>query len=395
MAFLHGISVTEVTPQARLVATVATATIGLVATAPAANAAAFPLNRPVLVSEGTGGLTIADAIVAAGDTGTLRQVLQAIAGKVRAPIVVVRVAPGANADATETAVIGADVAGVRTGMQALLTAAGRVSVKPRIIGAPGLETADVIQALATLGGKLRAMAYARALGDDVATVRTFREGFTSRELMLIHPDFTTRDAAGVVAPSFVAAHALGMRALIDQAQGWNKTLSNVPVPGVVGTSRDIGFDLQDPDCDANLLNAADVTTIVPIAGELRFWGSRTCAGAGQADFVFESATRTAHILADTLAEGMVWALDKPLRPSLARDIVERINEKLREETRAGRILGATAFFDPARNIAADLKVGKLAISYRYTPTPPLEQLGLFQEITDEFLADFSTQVVSG
>ncbi len=41
MSFLHGINVREVTRQQRSIATVATAVIGLVATAPAADAAAF------------------------------------------------------------------------------------------------------------------------------------------------------------------------------------------------------------------------------------------------------------------------------------------------------------------------------------------------------------------
>ncbi len=69
-----------------------------------------------------------------------------------------------------------------------------------------------------------------------------------------------------------------MRALIDQEQGWHKTLSNVPLPdstagtGVVGATKDISFDIQDADCDANQLNAARITTLVPISGRLRFWG---------------------------------------------------------------------------------------------------------------------------
>ena len=47
-------------------------------------------------------------------------------------------------------------------------------------------------------------------------------------------------------------------------------------------------------------------------------------------FAFESATRTAQILADTMAEGHFWAVDKPLHPSLVKDILEGINAKFRE-----------------------------------------------------------------
>ena len=125
MTFFHGISVTEVSPARRTIATVATAVIGLVATAPAADAAIFPLDTPVKVT------VLRDAIAAAGATGTLRAALEAIADQVRTTVVVVRVAPGADADATEAAVIGADVNGVKTGMQALLAAEAQISISSR------------------------------------------------------------------------------------------------------------------------------------------------------------------------------------------------------------------------------------------------------------------------
>ncbi|HET9511390.1 MAG TPA: phage tail sheath subtilisin-like domain-containing protein [Sphingomonas sp.] len=390
----HGISVTETSATGIGIGIVATACIGLVATAPAANADAFPLNTPVLVGGATSAMTLADAMGAAGATGTLVGTLRAIADQVRAPVVIVRVAPGADAAATNTAVIGADVAGIKTGMQALLAAEAQVGVRPRIIGAPGLDTKPVALALAAVAKRLRGMAYAAAIGADRAAVITYRGDFAQRELMLIWPDFTAPlGAGGTDVPSFAVARALGLRAAIDQTQGFHKTLSNVPVAGVDGLTKDVGFDLQDPDADAAVLNAAGVTTIVRLSGELRFWGNRTCAPLNN-DFTFESATRTAQVLADSIVGGLIWAIDKPLLPSLARDIVEQINEAFRRLKRAGYILGAEAWFDPARNPTDQLRAGKLAISYRYTPVPPLEFLGLEQQITDEYLADFGLIVAN-
>jgi phage tail sheath protein FI len=380
----HGISLTEIPSTSRTIATVASAMIGIVATAPAANADAFPLNTPVKV---TG---LADAILAAGADGTLKGALQAIADQVHTPVIVVRVAPGADAAATSAAVIGADVAGLKTGMQALLAAEAQVGIRPRIIGAPGLDTENVAKALAVVAKKMRAMAYAGAVGATRQAVLAYRAKFTERELMLIWPDFTAPlGVAGADVPSFAAARALGLRALIDQTQGFHKTLSNVPVAGVDGLTKDVQFDIADPDSDAAILNAAGVTTMVRINGELRFWGNRTCAPV-DSDFTFESATRTAQILGDSLVAGMIWAIDKPLTPSLAKDIVAEINEAFRALARAGRILGAIATFNPDKNPVASLKAGQLVISYRYTPVPPLEALGLEQEISDEFLQDFAT-----
>ncbi|KQN29697.1 phage tail sheath subtilisin-like domain-containing protein [Sphingomonas sp. Leaf38] len=385
MTYLHGISVAEIAGTSRTIRTVATAVIGLVVTAPAADAAAFPVNRPVLITD------IEGAIVKAGNTGTMKGVLNAIADQVRAPIVVVRVAPGADATATNLAVIGTDVNGQKTGMQALLAADNVVGVRPRIIGAPGLDTQPVATQLAAVAKRLRAMAYASAIGANRDAAIAYRANFTARELMLIYPDFTTPvGVLGEAEPSYAVARALGLRALIDQEQGWHKTLSNVPVRNVTGLTKDVQFDLQDPDADANLLNAADVTTIVRLNGELRFWGNHTCST--NPDFMFESATRTAQILADTIVAGVVWAIDKPLLPSLARDIVEQINAAFRKLKTAGQILGGEAWFDTNKNPVASLKVGKLLLNYKYTPVPPLEQLGLEQEITDEYLADFGQLV---
>jgi phage tail sheath protein FI len=385
--FHHGISVTEAASASRTLRTVATAIIGLVATAPAAQADAFPLNTPVLVTD------IEAAIIAAGNTGTLRAALEGIADQVRAPVVVVRVAPGADANATNLAVIGTDTLAGRTGMQALLGADAIVRVRPRIIGAPGLDTQPVTTQLAAVAKKLRGMAYTQAIGADLAALAAYRANFTARELMLIYPDVTVADGVlGATKPAFAVAHALGLRALIDQTQGWHKTLSNVPLQGVSGLTKPVQFDIQDQDCDANVLNNADITTLVRINGKLRFWGNHTCAEDD--DFTFESATRTAQVLADTVAEGMTWAIDKPLTPGLARDIVERINGKLRDLKSAGQILGGESWYDTARNPTDQLKLGRMTISYRYTPVPPLEQLGLQQEITDEYLADFASQVAN-
>lgn len=388
----HGITVTESKTASRLIATIATACIGLIVTAPAADATAFPLDKPVLIDEAPGRIDMTNALAKIGATGTGAKVLAAIAATVRTPVVVVRVAPGADAAATSTAVVGTSNAGVRTGLQALLAAEAQTGIRPRILAAPGLETQAVTEALAVVAGRLRAMAYARAIGADLTTLAAYRAGFTQRELMLLYPDLKVTDAAGAIVPSFAAAHAVAMRALIDQTQGWHKTLSNVPIPAVVGTTFDVPFDLQDPAADANRLNADEITTVVRLNGDLRFWGSRTCST--DADFYFESAVRTAQIIADTIAGGLIWAIDKPLTPSLAKDIVEECNSKFRALARDGQILGATAWFDPTRNPVDQLKAGKLGIRYRYTPVPPLEHLHLSQEITDEFLADFATLVAA-
>ncbi|HAV1709706.1 phage tail sheath C-terminal domain-containing protein, partial [Enterobacter hormaechei] len=220
----------------------------------------------------------------------------------------------------------------------------------------------------------------------------YRDNFSQRELMVIWPDFLAWDTvANDTATAYATARALGLRAKIDQEQGWHKTLSNVGVNGVTGISKSVFWDLQEPGTDADLLNEAGVTTLIRRDG-FRFWGNRTCSDDPL--FLFENYTRTAQVIADTMAEAHMWAVDKPITATLIRDIVDGINAKFRELKTNGYIVDATCWFDEEANDEATLKAGKLYIDYDYTPVPPLENLTLRQRITDKYLANLISSVNS-
>lgn len=219
---------------------------------------------------------------------------------------------------------------------------------------------------------------------------TYRENFSQREGMLIWPDFTGWDTVlNAEATAYATARALGLRSKIDEQTGWHKSLSNVGVNGVTGISADVFWDLQDPATDAGLLNQNDVTTLIRKDG-FRFWGSRCLSDDPL--FAFENYTRTAQVLMDTMAEAHMWAVDKPLNPSLARDIIEGIRAKMRSLVSQGYLIGGDCWLDESVNDKDTLKAGKLTIDYDYTPVPPLENLMLRQRITDQYLVNFASQV---
>jgi phage tail sheath protein FI len=382
----HGVRVVEINTGSRPVRTVATAVIGMVCTAEDADAATFPLNKPVLLTD------VLTASGKAGAKGTLAKSLDAIADQSSPVAVVVRVAEGADAAATSSNVIGGVTAGGQyTGLKALLAAEAQLGVRPRILGVPGLDSLPVATELVAIAQKLRGFAYVNAWECETVTEAiAYRENFGARELMTIWPDFINFDTAlSADAPAAAVARALGLRAKIDQQTGWHKTISNVAVNGVTGLSKDVYWDLQSPDTDAGLLNAADVTTLIRRDG-FRFWGSRTCSDDPL--FAFENYTRTAQVLADTMAENHFWAVDKPMHPSLVRDIVEGINAAFRDLIRQGYLIGGECWYDEAANDKDTLKSGKLFLDYDYTPVPPLENLMLRQRITDRFLVDFASRV---
>ncbi|MBL0229469.1 MAG: phage tail sheath subtilisin-like domain-containing protein [Moraxellaceae bacterium] len=185
------------------------------------------------------------------------------------------------------------------------------------------------------------------------------------------------------------AYALGLRAKIDQETGWHKTLSNVPVNGVMGISKDVFWDLQDPNTDAGYMNANEVTTLIQQQG-FRFWGSRTCSADPL--FAFENYTRTAQVLADTIADAHFWAADKPMNAGLVKDIVEGVNAKMSQLKADGYIIDGSCWFDAEANSKDILKDGQCYIEYDYTPVPPLENLMFRQRITDRYLVDFAKSI---
>ena len=87
--FLHGVEVLQIDTGARPIQTVRSSVIGLIGTAPAADAAKFPLNTPVLVASRSD-------MAGLGTTGTIPSALDLIYDQAGAVVVVIRVTEGAN-----------------------------------------------------------------------------------------------------------------------------------------------------------------------------------------------------------------------------------------------------------------------------------------------------------
>lgn len=395
MTFHHGVSVTETTELSTLIRDIDSSVIGVVCTADDADAQTFPLDTPTLL------IRVNSVLGKAGKTGTLYTTLKAIADQCSPKIVVIRVADAANvkpkdgepaqtepAQTQDQLVIGGVSAeGRYTGLYALLTAKVSTGVDVRLLAAPGLDSEAVTAQLAVFAEKLRAFAYVGAYGQKtIADVKVYRKTFNQRELMIIYPDlmaYNSQSGEKEVIPA--AAYALGLRAKIDAQQGWHKSLSNVPIDGVLGISADIWWSLQGTDTDANDLNSNNITTLIQRDG-FRFWGNRTCDAE---IYFFEVYTRTAQILADMVAETHFAYIDKPLLPSLVKDIVDGINRKGSQLVTEGRLLGFNCWYDPADNPKENLRDGRAHIRYKYTPVPPLENLQLTQTFTDEYFAIFN------
>ncbi len=379
--YLHGVRVVEKAEGTRPIRTVNTGIIGVAGTAPGADTDVFPAGEPVLI---TGNRAKAALL---GSTGTLPLVMNAIFAQTAPMIVVVREDEGVDDAATQSNIIGGvDANGKFSGLQALLTAESKLGVKPRILGAPGFTHAQpVADALGSIAEKLHGFGYFDVPAGTAEAAVTYRDQFGNKRLMPIFPGVKVWDT---VANDYIdvpaSAHALGVRSKIDNQVGWHKTISNIPVNGLSGLTQDIDWSLTSASTKANYLNENEVTTLIQRDGR-RFWGSRTCSADPM--FAFESAVRTGDVLADSIAEAHLWAIDKPMSETLIEDILAGINAKFRQLAADDLIVKAEAYLDPEINTQETLQDGQLWINYDYTPVPPLEQLGFNASITNKYLVE--------
>jgi len=130
--FLHGVEVLQIDTGARPIQTIRSSVIGIVGTAPDADADKFPLNTPVLLARRS-------EMAGLGEAGTLYKALDLIYDQAGAVVVVVRVAEGANEAATINNVRGGinNSTGAYEGAHAFLAAENEVGFAPRILIAPG------------------------------------------------------------------------------------------------------------------------------------------------------------------------------------------------------------------------------------------------------------------
>lgn len=378
--FFHGARVKENTDLQTVINDVDSTVIGLVAVAEDADATTFPLNTPVLITR------VISVLGKAGKTGSLYKSLKAISDQVSTRVIVVRVAEAGTEEGAKTQsqlIIGGSQAdGSYTGMFALLTAEQKVGYRPRILGVPMYDTQEVTAQLRVIAKQLRAFSYSYCDGcETIVEAKAYREQFAEREGMLLWPNFIAYNPVSGKNEEFPAvAYALGLRALIDNQQGWHKSLSNVAVSNVLGITKDVFWALQAEDSDANELNANEVTTLIKRDG-FRFWGNRT---TDTEKYIFEVYTRTAQILADTIAEAQFTTVDTPLTPANVKDVVSGIDAKLQGLVTAGKLIGAACWFDIVDNPTTGLRQGKVVVRYDYSPVPPLEDLTMIQTFTDQY-----------
>lgn len=385
--FLHGVEVIELDQGTRPIQTVKSSVIGLIGTAPDADADKFPLNTPVLVA---GRRSEAAPL---GANGTLPDAIDGILDQAGAAIVVVRVEEvSGDIDATISKVVGGvdTDTGAYEGVQAFLGAESVLGVSPRILCAPGFTdyrksgvANPVVAELIGIAERLRAVILADGPNTNDADAVAYRGDFGSRRVFIIDPHVKVfKDGAVEVKPA--SSRVAGMIAKSDNDRGFWWSPSNTTMNGIVGTARAVDFQLGDSNARANLLNEKEVATIIRQDG-FRLWGNRTASS--DAKWAFLSVVRTADMINDSLLRAHLWAVDRNINKTYLEDVTNSVQSYLDSLKAQGAILGGRIWADEELNTPENIAAGKVYFNFDFTPPTPAEHIVFRSILTNNYIEE--------
>lgn len=381
MSFFHGVTVTNVDIGARTIALPASSVIGLCDVfTPGAQASAKP-NVPVLLTSKK------DAAAAFGIGSSIYLACEAIYNRAQAVIVAVGVEAAETPEAQASAVIGGiSAAGERTGLQALLDGKSRFNAQPRLLVAPGHSAQQAVAtAMDGLAEKLRAIAILDGPNSTDEAAVAYAKNFGSKRLFMVDPGVQVWDSATNAARNAPAsAYAAGLFAWTDAEYGFWSSPSNKEIKGVTGTSRPVEFLDGDETCRANLLNNANIATIIRDDG-YRLWGNRTLSSDSK--WAFVTRVRTMDLVMDAILAGHKWAVDRGITKTYVKDVTEGLRAFMRDLKNQGAVINFEVYADPDLNSASQLAQGKVYWNIRFTDVPPAENPNFRVEVTDQWLTE--------
>ncbi|WP_421902175.1 phage tail sheath C-terminal domain-containing protein [Maridesulfovibrio sp.] len=377
--FLHGPEVIEIDDGPRTIRTVRSSVIGIIGTAPDADNAAFPINKPTMIA---GNRREAAKL---GASGTLPNAIDAIFDQIGAVVIVIRVEEGADIAATMTNVLGGvdENTGEYEGVQALLGCKSAVGFTPRLLLAPGFthqqdEDSEnpgtflknpVVAELEGIANRLRAIVLVDGPNTNDADAIAMENQLGGRCYMVDPWVKVFRN--GVYENEPPSARVAGLIAKMDDDKGFWWSPSNQEIMGISGTGRPVDFALGDANCRANLLNEKNVATIINEDG-FRLWGNRLCGSDPK--WAFISVRRTADMINESLLQAHLWAVDRNITKTYFEDVVEGVNNYLRNLKNKGAILGGECWADPELNSPDQLAAGHVYFDFAFTAPAPAERI---------------------
>ena len=377
--YLHGIKIEENPEGAPSIAPIRTSVIGLVGTA--SDGDDVPgMNEPFLIAKPSDASRLLGKIVSGQEStsNTMLRSIEAINFQTSPLIVCIRVA---SADAA------AGNLSEGTGVYALLKAQSKVGFTPKILIAPTFaHLAEVKTALLLVAEKLRAEALIDgSIDNKINDIIDVAKNSDSSRFYLSYPWVEGEGSSGDLPLSpFIA----GLIAKNDAENGFWSSPSNKELRGIKRLKRDIGWSLSDPDSEANLLNEKGIATVIRHNG-YRLWGSRNLGKGDKTNSAnkFLNVRRITDTINDSVALSSMWAVDQDITKNYVQDVLESVNNYLRNLRSNGAILNGTAWADPKDNPPDNIKNGQIIFSFDYSPVYPGEQIKFKSILTDKYLKE--------
>lgn len=406
-----GISIARIDNEPRPAVFSDMSVVGVIGTAPDADALLFPLNTPVFLYSDD-----AEKLGSLGTDGTLRDAIMLINAQlgefqVAAKVVVVRVAEGADADATIANIVGN---GPTTGLSAFLDAGPVLGVIPRLLCAPGYtsqhevgEANAVCAALPAICAKLLAHAVVDGPASTEQAAIDWRETISSDRLIPVDPAVKILSGgAPTVIPLSPAVIGVAVRRDHEKQGRPFHSWANQPVQGIVGPSRPINFSLTDGATEGQRLLSANIGVL--LRGEM---GVESAIGQGGFIFVgtdnageddlwrFYNVTRGRDYIHLMLLRTLRFYLGRyNITGQSIQAIINTMETALRNLKADGDILGFEIKFVRDQNSPEELRQGRFTINFAAEEAPVLRYLGIqsarYRPALDALLTDLLAQVGS-
>jgi len=288
---------------------------------------------------------------------------------------------------TTSQIIGANTAGVRTGIKCLELVKNLFGFKAKILIAPVfVETKVVADELQAAAEKYRGIyipdlpagtTLAQALASrGPASTNAFK--VASQRGYGVFPHLIAYDVAtdaNVVVP--YSAYMAGVISRVDREEGFWVSPSNKEINGIVGSEIAIISDYSDPESESNLLNAAGITTVYSGYGTgVRTWGNRNLSYPANSDpKTFLSIRRMADVVHESLEEAAFPYIDKPINQAIIDTIREEGNSFFNTLIGRGACTpGSRVEYVPEDNPATELAAGHIQFNLVFMGPTPAERI---------------------
>ena len=291
-----------------------------------------------------------------------------------------------DSSVTPTQLIGGvDVNGNRTGISLFDIAFNTYGFNPKVFISPNYSSLSAISsAFATAANKFRAIYLldagyglsvqqaiaGRGVGGNLVFNTSDERAFLLYPYLKAYDDY-----AGTDQDYPYSAFMAGVIIATDLNFGYWYSPSNKLITAATGVERVIQWAINDQNCEANLLNAAGITTVAQGYGTgILSWGNRNASFPTSGSIKnFVATRRCDDMVIESLELAALPYIDSPLTQALIDTIREAGNQFMRTLIGRGAILsGSRVLYNPDDNPASQLASGRVVFERIYCTSTPAE-----------------------